>query len=58
LVNAAVTNGLAVTWQLSVRHSDDLQSHQVWVVQDLLAVELNGCAPVKGRVVGGHARVK
>jgi hypothetical protein len=46
LVNAAVTNGLAVTWQLRVRHSDDLQSHQVRVVQDLLAVELNGCAPV------------
>jgi hypothetical protein len=58
LVNAAVTNGLAVRWLLGVRHSDDLQSHQVWVFQDLFAIELDGCAPVQGRVIGGRARVK
>jgi hypothetical protein len=57
-VKAAVTNGLAVTWLLGVRHSDDLQRHQVWPVQDLVAVELDSCTPMQGPVVSGHARVK
>ncbi|HXB53188.1 MAG TPA: hypothetical protein VN461_00265, partial [Vicinamibacteria bacterium] len=57
-VKAAVTNGLAVTWLLGVRHSDDLQRHQVWAVQDLVAVELDSCTPMQGPVVSGHARVK
>jgi hypothetical protein len=57
-VNAAVTDGLAVRWLLSMRHCNDLQRHQVWVVQDLVTIDLDSCTPMQGPIIFGHARVK
>lgn len=57
-VEAAIANGLAVRWLLGVRDGHDLQRHPVWVVQDLVAIDLDSGAPIQVPIIFGHGRVK